>query len=230
MILTDIWAWLTDPLNWQGPDGIGMQVVRHLAYSFAALAMACVVAVPLGLWIGHTGKGSVAVVNAASALRAIPSLGLLLLGWLLLARWLPGDLAFVLPSLVVLAVLAVPPVLSGVYSGIAEVDPAARDAAKGMGMTSWQVLRQVEIPVAMPLILSGLRSGLLQIIATATIAAYVSLGGLGRFLIDGLAFRDYVMMAGGAILVAGLALVMELLFTLLERLVVSPGLRRKEAS
>ncbi len=229
MIIGEIWAWLTDPANWSGPEGIGLQIVRHLAYSFLALGMACAVAVPLGLWIGHTGKGSVVAVNLAGALRALPSLGLLLLGWIILAQWLPGDLAFVLPSLVVLAVLAVPPVLSGVYSGIAEVDPAARDAAKGMGMTGWQVLRQVEIPVALPLILSGLRSGLLQIIATATIAAYVSLGGLGRYLIDGLAFRDYPMMAGGAVLVAALALLMELLFSLLQRAVVSPGLADQEA-
>ncbi|WP_462418674.1 ABC transporter permease [Kytococcus sp. Marseille-QA3725] len=224
MIIGEIWAWLTDPLNWQGTDGIAMQAVRHLAYSLTALAMACLVAVPLGLWIGHTGKGSVVAVNLTGGLRALPSLGLLLLGWIILARWIPGDLAFVLPSLLVLAVLAIPPVLSGVYSGIAEVDPAARDAAKGMGMTGWQVLRQVEIPVALPLILSGLRAGLLQIIATATIAAYVSLGGLGRYLIDGLAFRDYSMMAGGALLVAALALLMELVFSLLQRALVSPGL------
>ena len=171
MIVGEIVAWLTDPASWQGEDGIWMQVLRHLAYSFAALALACLVAVPLGLWIGHTGKGSVVAVNLAGALRALPSLGLLLLGWVLLAPRLPGDAAFVLPSLIVLAVLAIPPVLSGVYSGIAEVDPAARDAAKGMGMTGMQVLRRVEIPVALPLILSGVRAGLLQIIATATIAA-----------------------------------------------------------
>ena len=186
-------------------------------------------AVPLGLWIGHTGKGSVVAVNLAGALRALPSLGLLLLGWVLLAPRLPGDAAFVVPSLIVLAVLAIPPVLSGVYSGIAEVDPAARDAAKGMGMTGMQVLRRVEIPVALPLILSGVRAGLLQIIATATIAAYVSLGGLGRYLIDGLAARDYTQMAGGALLVAGLALLMELVFTLVQKLVVSPGLADQEA-
>ncbi|WP_374928409.1 ABC transporter permease [Kytococcus sedentarius] len=229
MIVGEIVAWLTDPVNWQGEDGILMQTVRHLAYSFMALGLACLVAVPLGLWIGHTGKGSVVAVNAAGALRALPSLGLLLLGWVLLAPHLPGELAFVVPSLIVLAVLAVPPVLSGVYSGIAEVDPAARDAAKGMGMTGMQVLRKVEIPVALPLILSGLRSGLLQIIATATIAAYVSLGGLGRYLIDGLAARDYAQMAGGALLVAGLALLMELVFTLIQKLVVSPGLSDQEA-
>lgn len=229
MIVGEIVAWLTDPASWQGEDGIWMQVLRHLAYSFAALALACLVAVPLGLWIGHTGKGSVVAVNLAGALRALPSLGLLLLGWVLLAPRLPGDAAFVLPSLIVLAVLAIPPVLSGVYSGIAEVDPAARDAAKGMGMTGMQVLRRVEIPVALPLILSGVRAGLLQIIATATIAAYVSLGGLGRYLIDGLAARDYAQMAGGALLVAGLALLMELVFTLLQKLVVSPGLADQEA-
>ncbi|SNC65546.1 osmoprotectant transport system permease protein [Kytococcus aerolatus] len=229
MIVGEIVAWLTDPASWQGEDGIWMQVLRHLAYSFAALALACLVAVPLGLWIGHTGKGSVVVVNLAGALRALPSLGLLLLGWVLLAPHLPGDAAFVVPSLIVLAVLAIPPVLSGVYSGIAEVDPAARDAAKGMGMTGMQVLRRVEIPVALPLILSGVRSGLLQIIATATIAAYVSLGGLGRYLIDGLAARDYTQMAGGALLVAGLALLMELVFTLVQKLVVSPGLADQEA-
>jgi osmoprotectant transport system permease protein len=220
--------WLTDPANWSGPRGIWAQVVTHLQLSFLALFLAALIAVPLGLYIGHTGRGRVVVVNLAGGFRAIPSLGVLFIAVLLLLPRLSGEAAFVVPSVIVLVVLAIPPVLSGVYAGVQQVDPAARDAARGMGMTGGQVLTQVEIPCALPLIFSGLRSAMLQIIATATIAAVVGLGGLGRFLIDGQATRDYAEMAGGALLVAGLALGVDFVFGLAQRLVVSPGLARAE--
>jgi osmoprotectant transport system permease protein len=220
--------WLTDPANWSGPRGIWAQLVTHLLLSFLALFLAALIAVPLGLYIGHTGRGRVVVVNLAGGFRAIPSLGVLFIAVLLLLPRLSGEAAFVVPSVIVLVVLAIPPVLSGVYAGVQQVDPAARDAARGMGMTGGQVLTQVEIPCALPLIFSGLRSAMLQIIATATIAAVVGLGGLGRFLIDGQATRDYAEMAGGALLVAGLALGVDFVFGLAQRLVVSPGLARAE--
>jgi osmoprotectant transport system permease protein len=220
--------WLTDPANWSGPRGIWAQLVTHLQLSFLALFLAALIAVPLGLYIGHTGRGRVVVVNLAGGFRAIPSLGVLFIAVLLLLPRLSGEAAFVVPSVIVLVVLAIPPVLSGVYAGVQQVDPAARDAARGMGMTGGQVLTQVEIPCALPLIFSGLRSAMLQIIATATIAAVVGLGGLGRFLIDGQATRDYAEMAGGALLVAGLALGVDFVFGLAQRLVVSPGLARAE--
>jgi osmoprotectant transport system permease protein len=135
-----------------------------------------------------------------------------------------SELAFVIPSIVVLVLLAIPPLLSGTYAGIESVDPAARDAAEGMGMTGREVLGGVEMPIALPLFLSGLRSATLQVIATATIAASISLGGLGRYLIDGLASREYAQMVGGSVLVAALALVADGLLALLERYAVSPGI------
>lgn len=218
------WRWLTDPVNWRGDFGIPAQTLAHLGYSLLALVLAALIAVPLGLWVGHTGKGRWLAVNITGAFRAIPSLGVLFIAVLLLLPRLQGEAAFVAPTLIVLVLLAIPPILSGTYAGVQSVDPAARDAARGMGMTGGQVLRQVEIPAALPLIMSGLRSAMLQIIATATIAAIVGLGGLGRFLIDGQASRDFAMMAGGAIVVAVLALAVDQVFALVQRLVVSPGL------
>ena len=154
----------------------------------------------------------------------MPTLGLLFALTLVLLPRLPGDAAFLVPSVIVLVLLAIPAILSGTYAGVEAVDPAARDAARGIGMTGSQVLWKVELPIALPLLLSGLRAAVLQVVATATVAAYVGLGGLGRFLIDGLATQDYAMTAGGAILVAFLALALDAPFALLGRVVVSPGL------
>ncbi|OLT39632.1 ABC transporter permease [Serinicoccus sp. CNJ-927] len=218
------WQWLTDPETWTGSGGILAQSVTHLRISIIALALAALVAVPVGLYIGHTGKGRWLAINLAGAFRAIPSLGVLFVGVLLLLPRLSGDLAFELPVVLVLVLLAIPPVLSGTYAGVESVDPAARDAARGVGMTGSQVLWQVEVPAALPLVLSGLRSAMLQIIATATIAAVVGIGGLGRYLIDGQASRQYEVMAGGAIAVAVLALLVDLAMAGIQRSVVSPGL------
>ena len=216
--------WLGDPATWTGPGGILAQSLTHLRISAIALVVAALVAIPVGLWIGHTGKGRWLAINVAGAFRAIPSLGVLFVAIMLLLPRLRGELAFELPVIVVLVLLAVPPILSGTYSGLEAVDPAARDAARGVGMTGSQVLWQVEVPAGLPLILSGLRSAMLQIIATATMAAVVGVGGLGRFLIDGQASRRYEVMAGGALVVAALALLVDLVLALVQRAVVSPGL------
>ncbi|GAB78557.1 osmoprotectant transport system permease protein [Austwickia chelonae] len=221
---TQIWAWLTDPARWSGPEGITRRLLEHLGYSVISVLVAALVAVPLGLWIGHTGRARW-LVSSTNAVRAIPSLGLLFAAALFLGPYLRGSWAFLLPSLIVLVLLAAPPLLAGTYSGVEAVDPAARDAARGMGMTGLQVLLRVELPCALPLILSGVRSATLQVIGTATIAAYVSLGGLGAFLSEGLAVGDYPMVAGGAFLVALLALTVDVLLALTTRVVVSPGLR-----
>lgn len=224
--MDDVVSWFGDASHWSGQDGVPARLLEHLTYSALALAIAALIAIPLGLYVGHTGRGRLLVVGLAGAGRAIPSLGLLFIAVLFFAPRLAGDAAFFVPSQIVLIVLAVPPILNNTYAGVDAVDPQARDSAKGMGMRGGEVLRKVEIPCALPLMLSGVRSGALQIVATATIAATAGLGGLGRFLIDGLSLRDYSQMAAGALLVAALALSIELLFAILERVVVSPGLRK----
>jgi osmoprotectant transport system permease protein len=220
-------SWLTDPAHWQGNEGIPLRIGEHLWYAALALVVAALVAVPIGLAVGHTGRGRFLAVNLSGGLRAVPSLGLLFLSIMLLESRLPGGAGVLVPCELVLVVLAVPPILAGAYAGVEQVDAAARDAARGMGMRGAQVLWRVEVPCALPLIISGLRSAALQVIATATLAATVGLGGLGRFLIDGLSVRDYSQMASGAVLVAALALLVDLLGATLQRVVVSPGLTGK---
>lgn len=228
-MIGSILDWLVSGAAWSGADGILVRLVEHVLYTLLVLVVAALIAIPLGLWIGHTGRGRW-LVTAANALRAVPTLGLLFALTLVLLPRLPGDAAFLVPSVIVLVLLAIPAILSGTYAGVDAVDPAARDAARGIGMTGRQVLWQVELPIALPLLLSGVRAAVLQVVATATVAAYVGLGGLGRFLIDGLATQDYAMTAGGAILVALLALAMDAPFALLGRLVVSPGLTGRTRS
>lgn len=228
-MIADVLSWLTDPLNWSGTAGIPTRLLEHLAYSVGSLLIAALIGIPLGFYIGHTGRGTFVVAGVANALRALPTLGLLFVVVMLLtpslaAAFQGSDLPDIVPSIIVLVVLAVPPILSSTYAGVAGVDLAARDAAYGMGMTGGEVLVKVEAPCALPLILSGIRSAMLQVISTATIAAFVSLGGLGRYLIDGQATRQYDQMLGGAILVAGLAIVMEAVLAGVQRLVVSKGL------
>jgi osmoprotectant transport system permease protein len=219
-----LWAYLSDAAHWQGVGGIPARLVQHLTYSAVTLLIAAAIGVPLGLWIGHTGRGRLLVVNLVNGMRSVPTLGLLFVAVLVIGPRLRGDIAFLAPVIFVLVVLAVPPILAGAYAGVEQVDPQATDAARGMGMTSAQVLFGVELPCALPLLFGGLRSAALQVVATATIAASVSVGGFGRLLIDGQATRDYGQMAAGALLVALLALAVDLAFALVQRVAVSPGL------
>lgn len=225
-MIADIVRWLAAAESWTGEGMILDRLAEHLLFTVLAMAIALAVAVPVGLWVGHTGRGRW-LVSGANAVRAIPTLGLLFALALWLGPYLGRTSAFLVPSIVVLALLAVPPVLSGVYSGIEAVDPAARDAARGIGMTGRQVLWGVEVPNALPLVLSGIRAATLQVIATATVAAFIGLGGLGRFIIDGLAVQDYAQTAGGGLLVALLALAVDAVLAGVQRLVVSPGLTRR---
>jgi osmoprotectant transport system permease protein len=212
------WDWVTDSANWRGSGSIPQQIVAHLGYSALPLLIAALIAIPAGVAIGHDGRGSVAVVNAANAWRALPTLGLLTL----LAVFLGFSfITWLLP----LTILAIPPILINAYEGVAGVDPGVKDAARGMGMTPWQQVTRVEVPIAMPLILVGLRTGAIFVVATATIAAYIGLGGLGRFIIDGLASNEYGPVAGGALLVVLLAILVLAFFAVLSRLVVPAGLR-----
>ena len=211
--------YLFDSFNWSGPEGITARIIQHIWYTFAALALAAVIALPIGLRIGHTRKGAFLAINIGNAARALPSLGLLMIAVLL-----TNQIGF-LPVLIALVALGIPPILTSTYAGLSGVDPATIDAARGMGMTGREILTKVEIPIAMPLIISGLRGATLQIVSTATIAALVSLGGLGRYVVDGLKLRDFPQMFSGALLVALLAIALDLLFALAARVTVSKGLR-----
>ena len=214
------WDWVTTDANWHGSGSIPQELVAYLGYCALPLLIAALIGVPVGVLIGHTGRGAVTVVNVANAWRAIPTLGLLIL----LAVFLGfSPITWLLP----LVVLAIPPILVNAYEGIAGVDPSIKDAAKGMGMTPWQQVTRVEIPNALPLILVGLRTSAIFVVATATIAAYIGLGGLGRFIIDGLASDQYGPVAGGALLVVILAVLVLALFAGLSRLVIPAGLRKQ---
>jgi osmoprotectant transport system permease protein len=228
-MINGVYNFLSTSANWSGENGIPHRLLEHLGYSFGALVFVLLIGLPLGLYVGHTGKGAVAIAGTANALRALPTFGLLVLLVIAISGDLPSRLSYLGPSLLVLVILGIPAVLSNTYAGVQSVDPAARDAAKGMGMTGMQVLWRVEVPNALPLIISGIRNAVLQIVATATIAAYISLGGLGRFILDGQAQRDYSQMASGALLIALLALVLDLLIAGLQRLVVSRGVTGRYA-
>lgn len=217
-IFDKTWAWFTAPGIWTGEGGILIRVAEHLGYSALILLLAAFIAVPLGLWVGHTGKGENLVVALTGALRSLPTLGLLTLFTLWLGLGLVAPIA-------ALVVLAIAPLLAGIYSGIAAVDRVTVDAARAQGMTEAQILSRVEVPMALPLIFGGIRNATLQVIATVTVVAYINLGGLGRYLIDGLAVRDYPRMVAAVLLVALLALTVDLVLAFIQRRVTSPGLR-----
>ena len=221
-VVNEVLAWLTDPAQWSGPDGIPARTLQHLWYSLLATAIAAAIALPIGVLIGHTGRGALFAVNLTNLGRAIPSLGIIILIFTLVGFGL-------VPVLVALVALAVPPIVTNSYVGVRSVDRDVREAAEGMGMRGPQVLRQVELPVAMPLIMAGIRTSTVQVVATATLAAYVGLGGLGRYLIDGFSQRDLAEVVGGAILVAVLSLVTELALGRVQTLVVSEGLAGRSA-
>ena len=203
-----------------GPGSAKQPVSGVLAGPYGHPFHPILVTVPIGAWVGHTGRGGFLIVGAANGLRALPELGLLTL--LVLAVGIG-----LLPVIVALAVLGIPPLMAGTYAGIRNVDRSVVDAARGMGMREPQVLLKVELPNALPLILGGLRAAALQVIATAVVAAYVSFGGLGRYLIDGLKSGDDGKTVAGAVLVVVLALVVEGALSLVQRYAVSPGLRAR---
>jgi osmoprotectant transport system permease protein len=214
------WQWLTAAGHWSGPEGVPSRLLEHVEYTALAMVISAAVALPAGVIIGHFRRGGFVVVGLANIWRSLPTLGLLILAFVLSsgAVW-----AWLIP----LVALAVPPILVTAYEGVLGVDPDLKDAATGMGMTPLQVLVKVEIPVALPLILLGLRTATIQVVSTATIAAYISLGGLGRYIIDGLATNNYGEVAGGAALVVLLALVVQFAFSGLARLIVPAGLRNQ---
>ncbi len=225
-MINDIGHWLSNSEHWHGADGVPAHLREHLQYSLFALLIAGLIALPLGMLIGHFGRGSFVVVAIANSFRALPTLGLLTFFFILISPHVhgSGNAVYLIPSEIVLILLGIPSMLSNTYAGIDAVDPAVRDAARGMGMRGGQVLWRVELPNALPLIFSGIRASFLQVIATATVTAYVGLGGLGRYLIDGLSQQDYPQMASGAVLVAALALLIDLVLGTVQRYVVSRGI------
>lgn len=217
-MIGDVLSWFGDPANWQGPDGVPTRVLEHLGYVALALAIAMLIAVPLGLFVGHTGRGGVGLVSVGNAIRALPTLGLVTFLFLLLTETITA-------TVIGLVVLAIPPILAGTYAGLQATDRDVVDAAEGMGMTGPQRLWRVELPISLPLVLGGIRNAVLQLVATAAVAAYIGLGGLGRYLLDGLAILDYAEVMAGAILTALLAIVLELSLATLQRALVPKGVR-----
>lgn len=216
----DAFAWLFDPANWSGTGGITTRILEHIWYCVLALVLAVIIAIPAGLFIGHTGKGRAFAIGLTGALRALPSLGLLTLLAVTLSL---GLRLAIVPSTIVLAILAIPPLLAASYSGVEAVDGDIVDGARATGLNEWQIVGRVEVPLASPLLVGGLRSAMLQVIATATLSAFLGLGGLGRFILDGQAVADYTQMLGGAILVIALALIADGLILLAQRWIVPPG-------
>ena len=219
-VATDTFAWLSDPENWSGSAGIPVRLAEHLFYTGLVMVIAIAIAVPIGLFVGHTGRGRVAIVSVAGALRALPTLGLLTLFVLLAGIGL-------MPPIWALVILTVPPLLAGTYAGISSVDRNVVDAARAMGMTEWQVLFRAEFPNALPVMYGGFRTGVLQVIATVSVVAYINLGGLGRYLFDGLVLSDFPQMLGGSLLIAALAISVDLILALIQRLFLSRGASSK---
>lgn len=216
--LVEAWSWLVDPGNWDGPSGILARSLEHLWYTVLTLLIASAVAIPVGWWVGHTGRGRGLAVAASGASRALPTLGLVTLLGLLLG------IGLVAPA-TALVILAVPSVLAGAYSGFESVDRSVINAARAQGYTSWQVLWRIEVPLGLPLLIGGLRSAAVQVVSTATLAAYVGAGGLGRYLFLGLKTQDYAMMLGGSLVVVLLAILLEALFSLAAWASVPRGVR-----
>ncbi len=221
--LTDAIQWLNDPLNWTNPGGILERLTEHLRISAAAVALGCLIAWPLGLWLGHRGRGGGAVITVSNVTLAIPTLSLLTL--ISLTAIGIGQSAVILA----LTVFAVPPLLANAYTGLREVDPQVRDAARGMGLSGWQMLWQVELPLAVPYLAAGFRTAAVQVVATAALAALVAGGGLGQIIAEGFGLGMNVaggQIVAGGLLVAGLALLVEGTFAVVERLATPRPLRR----
>jgi len=227
-------AYIFDPANWGSsavrPGAIGGLIGQHLGYTAITVAVAALIALPLGFYIGHTGRGRGFVIGFTGAMRALPTLGLLFFIFTLVGTSLSFTTGGQVAALVSFVILAIPSILGGAYSGLESVDRQTIDSARANGMTEWQILWQVEIPLALPLIVGGIRSAVLQVIATVTVAAYISLGGLGAIILTGLGTNDYDRILGGAILVTALALVVDGVFAMVQRLTRTRGLDTPSAA
>jgi osmoprotectant transport system permease protein len=227
-LFVDTLKWLSDPAHYQGSDAIQKRLFEHVELSALAVVVAALIALPIGLYLGHTGRLGFVAVNVANIGRALPSLALLAFA-LPLAFALGLGLGF-WPTFIALVPLAIPPMLTNAYVGIRGVDRDIIEAARGMGLSEAGILRRIEIPLALPLVLAGMRTSAVNVVATATLGAIVAGGGLGRFIVDGLALQEYDRLFAGALLVALLAIAVEVSFGAFEAGAVSPGLGAEAAT
>jgi osmoprotectant transport system permease protein len=210
-------SWFADPVHWSGPNGVPYRLAQHVGISLASVGIAGAIALPLGLYVGHTGRGQGIAINLANIGRAVPSLAAIALA-VPLTQMIDPSLGFNLyPTLIAMVVLAVPPILVNAYAGVAEVDRDLVESARGMGLTEGQILGRVEVPLALPVIVGGVRSASVQVIATATLGAVYGLGALGGYIVEGVAQRDDGRLFAGVVLVALLALAAEGGLALLQR-------------
>ncbi|OON82649.1 ABC transporter permease [Streptomyces tsukubensis] len=210
--LSDSWRWLTDAAHWSGENGVWHRLTEHLVLTAVCLLLSCLIALPIALVLGHLGRGGALAVNLSNVGRAVPTFAVLVLLLLTpLGRYGEG------PTVVALVLFAVPPLLTNAYVGMRGVDRGVVRAARGMGMTGSQMVGRVEVPLAMPMILTGVRIAAVQLVATATIAALAGGGGLGRIITAGFNLASTPQVVAGALLVAVLALLVEGAFALLER-------------
>ena len=220
--------WIFDGSHWQpgsqSPLPIQDRLLEHLTYTLIAVAIAALIALPLGFFIGHTGRGRQGVIAFTGSMRALPTLGVLFFLLMVFGYFLSYDTAPIVGATIAFIILAIPSMLAGAYSGLESVDRTTIDAARANGMTEWQILTQVEIPLALPLIMGGIRAATLQVIATVTIASYAGLGGLGRIITSGIGLNNYDLILGGALLVTSLALLVDGLFAVLQKLTATRGL------
>jgi len=216
--ISQVLQWFLNGTHWQGDGGIPHRTIEHLAMSGASVLVAALIALPVGIAIGHFGRGGILAINISNIGRAVPSFAVLVI-----AVELFGIGA--LPAFIALVALAIPPMVTNSYIGMREVDADVREAARGMGMRDRVVLWRVELPIALPLIMAGIRTSAVNVVATATLAALVAWGGLGRFIVDGFGLQDYPMMFAGAIMVAVLSLIVEFSLAGVQRLSTPAGLR-----
>ncbi len=216
-------SWFADGSHWQGSDGIPHRVFEHMTMCALAVGVAVVVAVPLALWLGHIGKGGFLAISLSNAGRAIPSFAILVIGFEIFGL---GSA----PVFLALFALSVPPLVTNTYTAVRQVDPDVRQAAEGMGMTGWQILRRVEVPVSVPLIFAGIRTAGVAAVATATIGAVIAWGGVGRYIVDGIAQHDNVQVFAGAVIVALLSFLTELGLAAVQRAVTPAGLKAVSAT
>lgn len=225
-LLGDVARWFADPAHYQGSDAVQTRVLEHLAVSGLAVLVAILVALPIGLYLGHTGRFGFIAVNVANIGRAIPSFAAIALGIPIAATLLgvQNGLGF-WPTFFGLLPLGLPPILTNAYVAVRAVDTDVVEAARGMGVSERGILRGIEIPLALPLVIAGIRTAAVNVVATATLGAVVAFGGLGRYIVDGLALQEYDRLLAGALLVALVAIAVEVALGRMERAAVSPGIR-----